>query len=52
VGLSTRHTLALVNRGGATAAQVWAFAERVRSKVWTSFGIVLEPEPVRVGFDD
>lgn len=50
VGLSTRHTLALVNRGGATAGEVWALADEVCQKVRASFGIGLEPEPVRVGW--
>ncbi|MCB9547618.1 MAG: UDP-N-acetylmuramate dehydrogenase [Myxococcales bacterium] len=50
VGLSTRHTLALVNRGGATAADVLAFAAFVQDKVRTSFGISLEREPVAAGF--
>ncbi|MEZ4467082.1 MAG: UDP-N-acetylmuramate dehydrogenase [bacterium] len=49
VGLSTRHTLALVNRGGATDADVLAFAAFVQEKVLTSFGISLEREPVGVG---
>lgn len=50
VGLSTRHTLALVNRGGATAADLLALADEVCRTVSDSFGIQLEPEPVRVGF--
>jgi UDP-N-acetylmuramate dehydrogenase len=50
VGLSTRHTLAIVNRGGATAAEVVAFATRVRDGVMGSFGVALAPEPVLVGF--
>ena len=51
VGLSSRHTLALVNRGGATAAQVVAFAGAVRRRVFASYGVTLRPEPVFVGFD-
>ncbi len=51
VGLSTRHTLALVNRGGATAADVVAFAAHVRGVVRDRFGVALHPEPVFVGFD-
>ncbi|SKC47969.1 UDP-N-acetylmuramate dehydrogenase [Krasilnikoviella flava] len=47
--LSTRHTLALTNRGGATAADLVALARTVRDGVRDTFGIELEPEPVLVG---
>jgi len=47
--LSTRHTLAVTNRGGATAADLVALARTVRDGVRDSFGIELEPEPVLVG---
>lgn len=50
VGLSTRHTLAIVNRGGATAAQVRAFALQVQRTVMDRFGVELVPEPRFVGF--
>jgi UDP-N-acetylmuramate dehydrogenase len=50
VGLSTRHTLAIVNRGGATASEIVAFAKRVRAGVRERFGVELHPEPVMVGF--
>jgi len=50
VGLSTRHALAIVNRGGATAAQIVDFAARVRDAVMTQFGLVLAVEPVLLGF--
>lgn len=50
VGLSTRHTLAIVNRGGATAAEIVAFALRVRGVVLDRFGVALVPEPVFLGF--
>jgi len=50
VGISTRHTLAIVNRGGATAAGVLAFARRVRDCVEDRFGVALTPEPVLLGF--
>jgi UDP-N-acetylmuramate dehydrogenase len=49
VGLSERHTLAIVNRGGATAADVVALAREVRDRVRDRFGITLHPEPVLVG---
>jgi UDP-N-acetylmuramate dehydrogenase len=48
VGLSSRHTLAIVNRGGAAAADVVAFAREVRQRVRDRFGITLVPEPVFV----
>ncbi|WP_428980308.1 UDP-N-acetylmuramate dehydrogenase [Isoptericola cucumis] len=47
--LSTRHTLALTNRGGATASDLVALARTVRDGVRDTFGIDLEPEPVLVG---
>lgn len=51
VGISTRHSLALVNRGGARASEVVAFARRVRDGVRDRFGVTLVPEPVMVGFE-
>ena len=47
-GVSRRHALALVNRGGTTRALL-AMAERVRSRVREAFGVTLEIEPERVG---
>lgn len=47
--LSTKHTLALTNRGGATAADVVALAREVRDGVRARFGIDLVNEPVLVG---
>jgi UDP-N-acetylmuramate dehydrogenase len=49
VGLSENHTLAIVNRGGATAADVVGLAREVRDGVRDVFGISLHPEPVFVG---
>lgn len=46
VGISSRHTLALVNRGGATAANLLALRDAIRARVTARFGIVLEQEPV------
>lgn len=48
--ISTRHTLALTNLGGATAADVLALAACIRQGVAQRFQIRLEMEPVRVGF--
>jgi UDP-N-acetylmuramate dehydrogenase len=47
--LSTKHTLALTNRGTARAADLVALAREVRDGVHAAFGIPLEPEPVLVG---
>lgn len=47
--LSTKHALALTNRGAATAADVVALARTVRDGVRDVFGITLIPEPVLVG---
>jgi UDP-N-acetylmuramate dehydrogenase len=61
-GISSRHTLALVNlgdraglgdrsgRGGASAAEILALAEKISGAVEGRFGIRLEMEPVMVGF--
>lgn len=51
VGISTKHTLALVNRGGATARDVLRLARRIKRQVVERFGIWLRPEPVFVGFE-
>lgn len=48
--LSTRHVLALTNRGGATAADVVALRDTVIAGVRERFGITLVPEPVAVGW--
>jgi UDP-N-acetylmuramate dehydrogenase len=51
VGLSTKHPLALINRGGATARDVLVFASRIARAVRDRFDVALRPEPVFVGFD-
>jgi UDP-N-acetylmuramate dehydrogenase len=48
--ISSRHTLALINRGGATAQDVLALAGQISAAVEARFGIYLEMEPVLVGF--
>jgi UDP-N-acetylmuramate dehydrogenase len=47
-GISTRHTLALVNRGGASAGEVLALSSRIVEAVEAKFGVRLEREPVFV----
>jgi UDP-N-acetylmuramate dehydrogenase len=49
VGLSTKHTLALTNRGGATTEDLLELAREVRDGVRVAFGVELHPEPVLVG---
>jgi len=49
-GVSSRHTLALINRGGASAAEILALAGQITAAVEARFGIQLEMEPVLVGF--
>jgi UDP-N-acetylmuramate dehydrogenase len=48
--ISSRHTLARTNRGGATADEVLALADEIVTSVESRFGLRLEPEPVLVGF--
>ena len=50
VGISTRHALAIVNRGGATAAEVIALKDQIQQRVEEIWNVRLEPEPVMVGF--
>jgi UDP-N-acetylmuramate dehydrogenase len=52
VGISTKHPLAIVNRGGARASDIVRFAARVKRQVADRLGVWLLPEPVFVGFDD
>ncbi|HXH36956.1 MAG TPA: UDP-N-acetylmuramate dehydrogenase [Plantibacter sp.] len=47
--VSAKHTLALTNRGGATAAEIAELARFVQARVHAEFGILLQPEPVVVG---
>jgi UDP-N-acetylmuramate dehydrogenase len=49
-GLSAKHTLAIVNRGGATASEILALAAKISDAVHEKFGIQLEMEPVMLGF--
>jgi UDP-N-acetylmuramate dehydrogenase len=47
--LSTKHALAVTNRGGATTADVISLARTVRDGVRAAFGIELTPEPILIG---
>jgi UDP-N-acetylmuramate dehydrogenase len=49
VGISSKHALAIVNRGGATAAEVLALKDQIQHRVEEIWGVRLEPEPVLVG---
>jgi len=49
-GISTRHALALVNRGEASAAEILALKDQIQQRVEEIWGVRLEPEPVMVGF--
>lgn len=47
--LSTKHTLALTNRGGATTAELLDLARHIRDGVWEAYGVRLVNEPVLIG---
>jgi UDP-N-acetylmuramate dehydrogenase len=49
VAVSSKHALALTNRGGATTAELVALARQIRSGVFARFGVLLDNEPVFVG---
>jgi UDP-N-acetylmuramate dehydrogenase len=50
VAISRKHTLAIVNRGGATAKDILALKDEIEKKVFDIWGVSLKPEPVFVGF--
>ncbi len=47
-GLSTKHALALTNRGGASAGEIAELARFIQQRVQAEFGLVLQPEPVLI----
>jgi UDP-N-acetylmuramate dehydrogenase len=49
--LSSKHALALTNRGGATAAELAELARFIQGRVQSEFGLILQPEPVLVGVE-
>jgi len=50
VGISRKHALAIVNRGNASASDVLALKADIQERVQEIWGVLLEPEPVFVGF--
>ena len=50
VGISTKHTLAIINRGGGTAAEVLELVRMIQARVQEQFGVELHPEPNFIGF--
>jgi UDP-N-acetylmuramate dehydrogenase len=50
VGLSSKHSLALINRGGGTAAEVVELVRRIQAQVREQFGVEIHPEPNFIGF--
>jgi UDP-N-acetylmuramate dehydrogenase len=48
-GISTKHSLAITNRGTASADDVLQLAKYVQSMVQSTFGVLLLPEPTLVG---
>lgn len=49
-GISSKHTLAIINRGGATANEVLDLVNEIQERVAEKFGVALMPEPIFVGF--
>ena len=50
-GISSKHTLAIVNRGGASSAELVGLAREMRDGVQAAFGVSLHPEPTLVGVE-
>lgn len=50
VGISENHSLAIINRGGGTAAEVIGLMKRIQDAVSSKFGLALIPEPIFAGF--
>jgi UDP-N-acetylmuramate dehydrogenase len=50
-GISTKHSLAITNKGGATAREIIALADEIKNKVLDKFGVALSIEPVPIGFE-
>lgn len=50
VGLSSKHTLAVINRGGGTAAEVIELVTMIQDRVRGAYGVEIQPEPNFIGF--
>ncbi|HEX8410219.1 MAG TPA: UDP-N-acetylmuramate dehydrogenase [Thermoanaerobaculia bacterium] len=50
VGLSSKHSLAVINRGDGTAAEVVELVRMIQGKVREAFGVEIHPEPNFIGF--
>jgi UDP-N-acetylmuramate dehydrogenase len=50
VGISTKHTLAIINRGGGTASEALELVRMIQERVRERFGIEIHPEPNFIGF--
>jgi UDP-N-acetylmuramate dehydrogenase len=50
-GLSTKHALALTNRGNATAEELAELGRFIQGRVQAEFGLILQPEPVLIGVE-
>lgn len=50
VGLSQKHALAIINRGGARASDVYEFSEFIKKRVFDTFGVKLQLEVIFIGF--
>jgi UDP-N-acetylmuramate dehydrogenase len=49
VGLSSKHSLAIINRGGGTAREVVELVRMIQQKVREKFGVEIQPEPNFIG---
>lgn len=49
-GISSNHSLAIINRGGATATEILELKDLIQNAVLERFGIQLQPEPIFIGF--
>jgi UDP-N-acetylmuramate dehydrogenase len=50
VGLSSKHSLSIINRGDARASEVVELMREIQSRVQARFGLALQPEPILLGF--
>jgi UDP-N-acetylmuramate dehydrogenase len=51
VGLSSKHTLAVINRGNGTAREILELVKMIQDRVRERFGVEMHPEPNFIGFD-